>query len=972
MAEERWGTVQVGIPADLTAAADFLNSIIEFLISVANIALATLEVIKAVLIGLLDPIRALIEQVLAEIEAFLNDLRQIGIYLTWDDAEYPFTDLIGGFGAYQTRMLGKLTNRADPTRPAFSERAGVCGVFLYAGVNPTGIYTIIELINLLLRLFGVRRRTRGFATPVGLTATYGGSDIAAFGNLAKILAGGDTPDVAKLRWTLAAPASVAGPLPFIPAPPKFLVEVSVFEDGFGIAYNLPTPNANQGRQTFGVITDSEGVPFRLYGGQTLGLEDSLKSELSGTQLSIPGVGDDGKLKSNNVTVYAFRDSSDTYPIPLSAITDKQDGKHLFQRTFVYDVNTLLGINLLSPGQPFLFRLRAEDMPYNATISAGSNGKVDITPDDSPANEVYVRVRAVGAGYTADADNTLNVPIYYLNEDTFNATGTVTPAYLTFTGGDGFGPVSEPVKVTFPASGTAEYLDTVTVAVILLLLSRSDLPVLVDQSDDIAYIKGVPMDLGLWGVLQAANGEESTPSIAALYTLNATDYGLCPTGLETQARGIIPLFGVSTTGATDDPKTLFGREDTSPQSFKTRILNLGRRLAEYFLERSGPPTSSILEFIETTSQVSGTVTGEDGESDTLDKTPLRLLTWGQVFPEVAKYPLGDVTILDFFKGKTSYYEGTSITGMSTISGVAPNPLSIPDSSASRLRALYAGLHSVEVTRTVDTDTVTYTDGTYTMVAGETTFTTVDVGTNPLANASSLLIRRSPGFLLKARRSTVTNAGGSTGSATFSVAANIGLGTADMSPVVYAGTTPFYKQRWDVAADGKVVFVRNGLVRFPELSSAVERVLSYASSAAVNPKNPTGAWLAIRLFPQGLPPVEEFLQKISDFLQAVLDGLQGILDAILAYIDFIEARILELEALLRRIQALINLALSLNIGVGVSALLVTSTGTDGLVRDFMGAENSPDSSSDDLGIGFTVVAGGIPAFLFDILLSLFPEV
>jgi len=105
--------------------------------------------------------------------------------------------------------------------------------------------------------------------------------------------------------------------------------------------------------------------------------------------------------------------------------------------------------------------------------------------------------------------------------------------------------------------------------------------------------------------------------------------------------------------------------------------------------------------------------------------------------------------------------------------------------------------------------------------------------------------------------------------------------------------------------------------------------------------------------------------------VLDGLQGILDAILAYIDFIAARILEIEALLRRIQALIQLALSFDIGVGVSALLVTSSGTDGLVRDFMGAEGTPDSSPDDIGIGFTVVAGGIPAFLFDILFALFPE-
>jgi len=977
VAEERWGTVQVGIPADLTAAADFLDSIVEFLIAVANVALATLEVVKAVLIGLLDPIRALVEQVLAEIEAFLNDLRQIGIYLTWDEAEYPFTSLIGGFPAYRTRMLGKLTNRADPTRPAFTDRAGVCGIFLYGSANPTGIYTILDLIGLLLRLFGIRKNTRGFPTPVGLTATYGGPDIAAFGNLAKILSDGDTPNVAKLRWTVASPASVNGPMPFIPAPPKFLVEVSVFEEGFGIAYNLPTPNSGQNRQNFGVLTDYEGVPLRIYGGQTLGLEDSLKSALSGMRLSLPGVGSDGKLKSNNVTVYAYRDASDTYPTPLSLLTDPYKGKHLFQRTFVYDVKTLMGINLLSPGQPFMFRLKAEDMPYNATISAGSNGTLDITPDDSPAREVYVRVRAVADGFTYDSDKTLNVPLHTVKEMTFNSTGSVTPAYLTSPEGSGpgygYGPLSEPLKVTFPENGTSEYIDTLTVAILLLLLSRSDLRPLLEETEDIDYVKRVPEELGLWGIRRAASRStvEVPPNVAALYVNSSTDVGLCPTGLETLARNLIPLFGLSATGTWDEPKQLFGKVDTSPQSFKRRLLNRGRRLAENLIEKAGTPTQTILEFVEAASQVSGTVVGEDGTEVEVAATPLRLLTWGQIFPEVSTYPIGRVTVLDSFKGNQSTYS-TEYSDQTVISGVAPNPLSIPGSSAKQMRELYAGAHTVAVTVTevVDTDVVTYATPESVMVAEETVFETgraVTVGVDQGAKTSSLLLRRSPGFLLRAQSVALTEA---SGAGSVAVNADMDLGSADMSPVLYGGNSPLWKQAWSQGKSTTVVFVRNGLVRFPGLSEAIERVLGYASSAATSPR-PTGAWVAMRLFPQGLPPIEEFLQKLSDFLQSVLDGLQGILDAILAYIDFVEGRILEIEALLRRIQALIELALSFDIGIGVSALLVTSNGTDGLVRDFMGAEDAPNSDADDLGVGVAVVSGGIPAFLFDILLSLFPE-
>ena len=65
MADDNWATVRIGIPVELTAAADVLNSVIEFLIAIANVALATLEVVKALLIGLLDPFRTILEQLIA-------------------------------------------------------------------------------------------------------------------------------------------------------------------------------------------------------------------------------------------------------------------------------------------------------------------------------------------------------------------------------------------------------------------------------------------------------------------------------------------------------------------------------------------------------------------------------------------------------------------------------------------------------------------------------------------------------------------------------------------------------------------------------------------------------------------------------------------------------------------------------------------------------------------------------------------
>lgn len=963
MADSRWYSTNIAIPADLTAAADFFNSIIEYLINLANVALATLEVVKALLIGLLDPIRAIVEAIIAEIEAFLADLRQLGIYMTWDETVFPFVNLVGGFTAYQTRMVGRLTNLSDPTRPNFTSRSATAGVFLYANANPTGIYAVIDLINLILRLFGINRRPRGFPTPVGLSVSYGGADIAAFGNLGRILRGGTTPSEAKVKWTIAAPSTVVGPMPLIPAPPKFLVEVSVFEEGFGIAYNLPTPNSNENRQTFGVVVDPEGTPLRVFGGTTLALEDSLKSTVSGDDHTVPGVGTDNRLKANNVTVYAYRSSADTYPVPLSSFTEPtSDGKYLFQRTFVYDLATLLGINLASPGQPFMFRLKAEDMPYNATISQGADGKVSVTPDDSPASVVYVRVRAVGDGYTADADGTLNTPLYYLDESTFNGTGTVLPAVVK-SEGKGFGPVSDPVKVTFPLAGTSDYLDTVTTAILLLVLSRAELRCLLDEPDDISSVLSLDSELAIDALENYpfySNNLKQTVS-----SRSAKDVGLCPTGLEALARQIVPLFGLSATGGNVDSKSLFGKEGTNQLTFRRTVYDRCRRLAERFIEKSGVPPADMLTLIESLSEVSGTVKDQYGIKNTVAPTPLRMLTWGQVFPEIAgtitdKTTLADKTILEAFTDPVEYYEDDSSLGGTLVSGVAPNPLSIEKATPSDLRRLFASTWKANEVIEASYEGSVVTDAgatkSYTMTVSETVVT----ATTELSAAA--LIQRSPGFLLALFE---PGAG--------AVSADIGVGSSDMSPVVYFGSPPMWKYAYSGGSETlpKVVYVRNGIVRFPALSSAIANVLSYASGSYLVGK-PTGAWVAIRLFPQGLPQVDELLQKINDFLQSVLDGLQGIIDIILAYINFIEARIYEFEALLRRIQALLNIILSLDVGLGFSALVVLpSAGTDGLVRDFMSAEDKPESTQDDLGLGFAMVAGGVPLAILELFTLFFPS-
>jgi hypothetical protein len=911
MAEPQWNTVEVGIPVSLTASADALNNIIEFLISILNIALQVLEVVRALLIGLLNPIRAIIEAIIAEIEAFLNDLRQLGIYVTWDSADWPFDDLLGGFPAYRGRMFGKLTNITDPTRPNFSDRSAAIGVFIYASADPTAIYVLIGLIMAILRLFGLGRRPRqrSLAVPTGLSATYGPefAGLASFGSTFEVLMRGEDPAIANLRWTLAPPPGPPRVLPFLPCPPQFLIEVSTRAGGFGIAYSTAKPSSQvdalgQQNQTFGVIVDEAGEPYRLFGGatelQTVGVED----EVSGNTYRLAGVGSDGTLNGNNVTVYAFDTSADSAPTPLSAVgREFEPGKFLFQRTFVYDVSNFLGINLSAPGQPFTARLRAEDMPYDATVVAGTDGEVEVIPAPAPAREVFVRIRSAGAGYESDPiplvrTRVLRDPVWTLDA---SKNFVSFPVQLGMAKADQpFSEPSEVLAVSFPAAGTAQYLETVTVALILMVLSRPDLTPIIPTQD----VNTINEVLGFDGEVTV---EASIQTVEALVGQGVVDKALVPTGLEPLVRRVFPKLQA---GLGKGPPGIFQKSGDNAQRFRRGLVAACRAVAQEIVDAGGVPSDFDLRYLQSASEV----TLADGRL-----VPLREATWGDFVGSRSPYLrdslLGRSTVLESFDGG-DFEDG------GVYSGVAPNPLSV-DRSPTPERT-YAKLLNLNTGR--ETQAVT--------------------------------LRRSPGFVLNARGQNIVSYG-------------IGQGSADMSPVLYVGPEVLLQgARGGSLTTSEVVFVRNAMHYAGNAFAAVALVLDYATRAYT--VQPGGAWVAMRLFPNGIPPIDEFLQRILDFLNAVLDGLQGIIDLILAYIGFIEARILDLEALLRRIQALLNLVLSLNLEVPVSALVVDGNGTLGLAQGLMTARSAPEDSPASFGFGVAIVAGGVPRILLDIIKLLFP--
>ena len=153
----QWGTVSFAIPDFLEEVRDAVNDFAELLVTFLEIANLALEFVKAFVKAFLDPLAALIDVIIAEIIAFLRSLKGIGLYLTGDWAllGWPPEDLRGGYQGFERRMIARMTDRTDPTRPDVPSTTKTLGLFTYLSVDPTDFERLINFIITLMRLFGL-------------------------------------------------------------------------------------------------------------------------------------------------------------------------------------------------------------------------------------------------------------------------------------------------------------------------------------------------------------------------------------------------------------------------------------------------------------------------------------------------------------------------------------------------------------------------------------------------------------------------------------------------------------------------------------------------------------------------------------------------------------------------------------------------------------------------------------------------
>lgn len=163
---DSWGVVDpyAGGRSELLQFATDLktnsDAIFETLLLGFELVDTVLNLIASFLVDITNPIKPIIEAILSTLNSILEDFRKAGFYFTYDKGftENP-SNFFGGYPAYEQRVIKKLLNKLDNTRPDFSKDTSVFAINLFMGVGLEGVSNIYafvvkplqELIALLKR-----------------------------------------------------------------------------------------------------------------------------------------------------------------------------------------------------------------------------------------------------------------------------------------------------------------------------------------------------------------------------------------------------------------------------------------------------------------------------------------------------------------------------------------------------------------------------------------------------------------------------------------------------------------------------------------------------------------------------------------------------------------------------------------------------------------------------------------------------
>ena len=925
----QWGTLTIEVPDFLESTRDAINSVAEFLVTMLDIVLAALQLVKAFLTAFIDPILSLIQKIIDELNALIQDIRQMGIYITgdWKLFDYPFDDLRGGYNEYERRMAVRLTDRTDPTRPNLSGRTKVFGLFFYLSVD---ISDIQRLVAFVMRLIGFFKQDWSANTlpSVHITDVRYGLDTVnimnpvslgdAFTQMAQSGISGDVPNIAQVRFKTHTPNKNSPFNPF-PAnmlgPDGFVITVSTYPDGIQVKYDKPRLNTttepnikDSSKQVqprdYGAVRGTDGKPVVLYGGQGMMELPASLGYNHGTKNGGPVTG--------STRIYGYSNPADNAPIPLD------DMGSYFQKTFWMDQTD---VAFQSFTGEYVFNMKLAEMPLVGDIKVKSDGKVEILPlvaTAEHAGTVHVRIAAVNKAALEK--------FKYNFGDSKVTTMAAAPGYVVVPPKTGCGDVSDigqwsrPQRVTFPNANTAAYLQAVQSALVVLFLCRPDLVTMEELKQLLTPQQITKIERGFLLI-------EGTAAL--------------PCGLESLKQLLRVMYdGVY------GPSHQWKRNDSLPLDFRLSLDRRVRKFTQDLYARTGP-MPDIEGFV----------------AESTEK--LRSVKWGEIIG-ASNWFSSDSVFTDDFKEATllEALNTDNKAGSDVTSGLAVNPWSI-------------GINADEAL--IASELVTgRTPQMFESTTGDSDIVIKPIV--PLADLPEYLATIPAIFKSTYEASPVVEGVVTVSDGNLRTMNLMVLGTkegsGDHSPVVFTDV-PGINQvitgsaGLNVEAASNIVFARTLLTEYEGGQLIREAKIALGLAGNLWKRNDDEAWIAIR-FLDVLPGIDDFLETISNWVQAIKDAIQSIVDTIIKYIEWLEARIIEIQQLIRRINALIQSLLGHLFQVpACSALMCISNGTDGVLSDLMNSQYKPNDGPLAYGAGIALVVPFLPSFVYDLLLMLFKK-
>jgi len=912
----QWGTVTFQIPETLESLRDKINTTAEFLISVLDIALTALELVKTFLVGYLDPIGALVAVIISEVESLVEDMRQLGLYITgdWKLMKWPYKELQGGFQEYQRRMISRLTDTTDPSRPDVSANTKVMAMFFYLSADVSDVMRLVAFVHKLMAFFRQSFTPEGsMPIPVPGSVRYG-TDAVSILNPTSIpgafTSSPTPPSLAKISWSMASTSSRS---PFNPTPPLppggFLVSVSTVQDGLKVVFDSPQSNTSlqpsvtdaattvQPREYGHVRLQDSGTPLILFGGGDM---------IPSVNLINPPLNYNESMDSNGVV---FKGSSRVYAqlvhghdgiIPIEQLYDK--GHHFLQRVFY--VPQVSKWASWATGE-YTFVLSKEDMPYTCDWETKSDGTiVPKAGSIEQATTAYVRVASLSS------DAYANKVVYRFGMPNGRGGRPYIDAALDgkLSSAHDMGAWSNPVCVTFPGGNTQIYLEALKAALLVLVLSRPELKLYDPSLQPLEVQKSVlaGKDVRL-GEVKVACGLEKMAHLADMVI--------------------------------DNYQTSIKATDKTPLDFRQLLMESIDRVAHNIYNTTGQNTK-IEKIVAEQSKY------------------LRMVTWG----EILKANGMDIKLLPTMAGMTLL---ESLESSDVTFGLAMNPWCLGLDST--IVGKWFTIKGVIQGRKPHMFEVLEGGGSLGMMGEKTVAASavpafLDAVNPAMRNFYMPFVQKDGSIVVPKDRHSLLNA----------IVSNVQIiGSADESPVFYVNRSGLQSLQVGVPnynpmnmgtmfyCRGLFANTNNGQI-FQESATVLQ-----LAAAAIRRSSQDSVWFALRAF-DIFPAMDDFFQTLANWMTGLQKSIKSIVDTIKRYIEFIEGRLVELQALIRRINDLLQSILGFTFQIPqCSFLMALSNGTQGVVGDLVNAKTKPADSPLAYGAGIAVVIPFGPALAMDLI-------